>query len=501
MNGFNLLNTNNYYSRIDSSAFEDLGIKSLFDDFYDSNWNALEDVMSKICDSKEIQSRQNIFTDFLNDKENKLSIFKRLLVEVWERYKNYQHSDGGLIHYVNFYLYQKALMNFIREGFNILKSLDLKSEKMINMKDTLKSIIDSDVCIALNSDITGAENAYNSIRTFVVSYKMNEDNIKVNRKNDKKAVYLFAELKSCADMLGINLPNYASNTLRHPLDSYYFNRLEYIFTQEVQTLKDFYESFKDKIEIDYETLYRDLNYYLRFKELFIYAKDKNVPYSKAKINDEYVTNISDMRDITIINKVSEITANDFSYTLDHHIQIVTGANGGGKTTFLRSIGANYIIFSALGYTFSAKAAIKPIKFIKTHFPNDENYHIGYGRLEDEIMRLKDIKKSFCEDCLFLSNETFSSTDEDTAFKESKRLFDEIEEKQVNMIFITHQQKIINYINKDKVILLNPIVDTEHGNKRTFKIKPVENKIHAFAQDILRKYGLAKDQLERSDNNV
>ncbi|MFA6661610.1 MAG: hypothetical protein WCS56_01095, partial [Bacilli bacterium] len=373
MISFNLLNINNYYSRIDSSAFEDLGIKSLFDDFYDSNWNALEDVMSKICDAKEIQNRQDIFTDFLNDNENKLGILKRLLTEVWERYKNYQHSDGGLIHYVNFYLYQKALISFIREGFDILQSLDLKSEKMINMKESLKSIIDSEIFIALNSNVAGAENAYNSIRTFIVSYKMNEDNIKINKINEKKSVYLFDELKSCSDMLGIDLPTYATNTLRHPLDSYYFNRLEYIFTEEVQTLKDFYETFNDKIEIDYEILYRDLNYYLRFKELFIYAKEKDVLYSKATINDEYVTNISDMKDITIINKVPEITANDFTYTKDHHIQIVTGANGGGKTTFLRSIGANYIIFSALGYTFSAAAAIKPVKFIKTHFPNDENY--------------------------------------------------------------------------------------------------------------------------------
>ena len=94
------------------------------------------------------------------------------------------------------------------------------------------------------------------------------------------------------------------------------------------------------------------------------------------------------------------------------------------------------------------------------------------------------------------NETFSSTDEDTAFKESKKLFKELDDKEVNVVFITHQQLLLQYIDRDKVILLNPIVDVDDNNRRTFKIRRVENEIHAFANDILRKYGLSKEILDK-----
>ena len=49
---------------------------------------------------------------------------------------------------------------------------------------------------------------------------------------------------------------------------------------------------------------------------------------------------------------------------------------------------------------------------------------------------------------------------------------------------------------DKVILLNPIVDVDDNNIRTFKILRVDTEIHAFANDILRKYGLSKEMLDK-----
>ena len=156
----------------------------------------------------------------------------------------------------------------------------------------------------------------------------------------------------------------------------------------------------------------------------------------------------------------------------------------------------YIFFSSLGYTFSKKASIKAIKYLCTHFPNDENYQVGYGRLQDEIKRIDYVRNRLSKDCLYLMNETFSSTDEDTAFKESKKLFKELDDKEVNVVFITHQQLLLQYIDREKVILLNPIVDVDDNNRRTFKIRRVENEVHAFANDILRKYGLSKEILDK-----
>ena len=318
-----------------------------------------------------------------------------------------------------------------------------------------------------------------------------------------KLVDLLVEIEKYMQDLDISFENEDAKLVRHDLDAYYFNRLEYIYPDQAIILKKFFDSYNSLIKYNYDTLATELNFYLKIKRLFEFSKQKNVNYSKAKISDNKQTEIKGLSDITIINKVEYIQPNDFSYDEYHHMQIVTGANGGGKTTYLRSIGANYIFFSCLRYTFSKEASIYPVKYILTHFPNDENYQVGYGRLQDEIRRIDYVRNCLCSDTLYLLNETFSSTDEDTAFKESKKLFEEIEEKKVSMVFITHQQLLLNWIDKEKVILLNPIVDVDQNNKRTFRIKRVDSEIHAFANDILRKYGLSKDILDkkRGEKNV
>ncbi len=491
---FNLISKKDYESKINEYVFDDIGLKTLFDDFYDHNWSDLLEVMEYIPKPIEIKKRQDIFNDFLNDKDDHLKTFKRYLEELRGAYKNYKSTDGGLKSYILYSQYINKLIKFFTLGCDELNAITLESKEMNEMRNYFNDKVNSDSFKKLVKDNECTYNAYKNMENMIVSYITNDKFIKTNIKTEQ--VLLIDKLKGILDELNIeyNLTN--SNTIRHELDPYYFNRLEYIYPEDYKVLRTFFDTYKDEIEYEYDNLSFNLQYYIKLKALFVHAESKNVTYSKAVINEDYVTDIHDLADISIINKVEQITTNDFHYDLEHHMQIVTGTNGGGKTTYLRSIGANMIIFSSIGYTFSKDALIKPVKYIHSHFPNDENYQVGYGRLQDELRRLGFMKPDFCKDCILMLNETFSSTDEETAFKESMKLFEDVTKNQVNMIFITHQQTLLRNIDREKIALLNPIVDSEHGNKRLFKIRKVENQVHAFAEDILRKYGLSKEDLRR-----
>ena len=492
---FDLISLKNYESKIDDYSFDDLGLKTLFDSFYDHNWSDLHNVLECIVKVDEIKKRQAIFTDFLVDDSDQLKTFKRHLEELRDAYKNYLSIDGGLKSYLLFVQYMEKLIAFFDKGTEILNNLDLKSNEMMKMRDFFNSKEKEESFNQLKEDYNKAILACQKMGEMMVSYVTGEKFIKTAKVKEGN-IDLLKSIEDLMKRLDISIMEKEVNLTRHDLDAYYFNRLDYIYPEDARVLKHFFDKYSDKIKYDYDTLSTELNFYLKIKLLFDYAKEMNVSYSKAEINDEYNTDIYDLSDITIINKVDYIQPNDFHYDLYHHIQIVTGANGGGKTTYLRSVGANYIFFSSLGYTFSKSANIKPIKYLCTHFPNDENYQVGYGRLQDEIKRIDIVRNRLCKDCLYLMNETFSSTDEDTAFKESKKLFKELDDKEVNVVFITHQQLLLQYVDKEKVILLNPIVDVDDNNRRTFKIRRVDTEIHAFANDILRKYGLSKEMLDK-----
>ena len=492
---FDLISLKNYEGKIDMLAFDDLGLQTLFDDFYDHNWSDLHSVMELIPKEEEIRKRQLIFSDFLNDENDTLKTFKRLLEELRDAYKNFLSIDGGLKSHILFTQYIDKLVSFIDLGKDILNNLSFSSVEMNKMKDFFNEKVSDKDYIGLKEDLNKAKDASLVMTKLFVSYVTLDKFIKTNKFKENQ-VDLLSKLEGYMDDLNVKYQKEDVNLIRHDLDPYYFNRLDYIYPNESKVLSDFFKKYRDNISYDYDTLSRELNYYLKIKLLFNYAKEKNVYYSMVDITDDDNVYMNDLSDITIINKVDYIQSNDYVSDYIHHMQIVTGANGGGKTTYLRSIGANYIFFTSLGWVFAKSAKIKPIKHLFTHFPNDENYQVGYGRLQDEIRRIDAVKGYFSQDTLYLMNETFSSTDEDTAFKETKKLFKELEDKHVSVVFITHQQLLLQFIDREKIYLLNPIVDVDDNNRRTFKIRRVSSEVHAYAEDILRKYGLSKDILDK-----
>ncbi|MBP5694276.1 MAG: hypothetical protein J6X03_02330, partial [Bacilli bacterium] len=116
---FDLISLKNYESKIDDYSFDDLGLKTLFDSFYDHNWSDLHNVLECIVNVDEIKKRQAIFTDFLADSDEQLKTFKRHLEELRDAYKNYLSIDGGLKSYLLFVQYMEKLIAFFDKGTEI----------------------------------------------------------------------------------------------------------------------------------------------------------------------------------------------------------------------------------------------------------------------------------------------------------------------------------------------------------------------------------------------
>lgn len=491
---FKLIDTSKFLSKIRPMLFDDIGILTLFDDVYDHSWLDLQDIMEFLVDKEEILKRQAIFTDFLNDENDALKNFKRLCDICLDLYKQYISSDSDIKSYINIVMFYYRYIDFIEKGSEELNKLNFESKELNEMKKFFNEKKDDASFKSFKEEVLKCVEAINKMKYMTISYRIDDDYMYEN-VNSEETKTLEELLISYANKLNIEPVTRETNYSRHMMDSYFYNRYEYVFYDDYQLIRKFFYTYSDNCKYNFEILSGELNYYLKFKALFMEAKERNINYCRCVFNDEHKAEFRDLHDITIMRKVAHITPNDTSWNLDEHVQIITGANGGGKTTYCRSIGSNYVMMNSVGYAFASFANVSPIKYLHTHFPNDENYVVGYGRLHDEIVRLDRIRQDFSEDTLVLLNETFSSTDEDTALQESLKLLEEIDEKKVQLIFITHQQKLLDIIDRTKIALLNPIVDTEHGNKRTFKIRRVGAVINSYAEDILRKYGLSREQLK------
>ncbi len=118
---------------------------------------------------------------------------------------------------------------------------------------------------------------------------------------------------------------------------------------------------------------------------------------------------------------AEIVMNDLLLAPQAGILILTGPNGGGKTTYMQGVGVVHILAQLGCHVPGSQAVISPLDQLFTHFPLEEKPESGTGRFGEEAMRLGKIFEQVTRHSLVLLNETLSSTN----FSESLYLAQDI----------------------------------------------------------------------------
>lgn len=96
--------------------------------------------------------------------------------------------------------------------------------------------------------------------------------------------------------------------------------------------------------------------------------------------------------------------------------IVTGANQGGKSTFLRSLGIAQVMCQAGMYVPARDYPLRAYQDIFPHFTRREDSTMNMGKFEEELHRMSDILEKSGPDTLLLLNESFATTTEVTAYQ-------------------------------------------------------------------------------------
>ena len=105
----------------------------------------------------------------------------------------------------------------------------------------------------------------------------------------------------------------------------------------------------------------------------------------------------------------EVITNDISLAPDEGFYILTGANNGGKTTFVRAVGLCQIMAQAGLYVPAKECEISVCDMVYTHFPKEEQKGIDASRFTTEIKQFKEISDVITNHSLLLMNESIQST--------------------------------------------------------------------------------------------
>jgi len=129
--------------------------------------------------------------------------------------------------------------------------------------------------------------------------------------------------------------------------------------------------------------------------------------------------------------------------------VITGANRGGKSTFLRSLGAAQVMMQA-GMPVAARsfrAEVRP--GILSHFRREEDADLEHGKLDEELARMSDLVDRARPGSLVLMNESFASTDEREGSEIGRAVIEGLLDAGVAVALVTHMFDLAQGFARDR----------------------------------------------------
>lgn len=167
--------------------------------------------------------------------------------------------------------------------------------------------------------------------------------------------------------------------------------------------------------------------------------------------------------------------------------VITGANNGGKTTFLRSIGQSQLMMQAGLFVCAKKFKSQMCNQLFTHFKRGEDTTLKNGKFDEELYRMNQIIEHISKDDLILFNESFSATNEREGTEIAVQIIDALIENDIEIFFVTHFYSFAQkYYEKDLPSITFLRSERLEDGRRIFHIKygkPLET---AFGNDLYKK---------------
>jgi DNA mismatch repair ATPase MutS len=119
------------------------------------------------------------------------------------------------------------------------------------------------------------------------------------------------------------------------------------------------------------------------------------------------------------------------------IIFITGANRGGKSTALRSIGIAQLMMQAGMFVAatSYRSDLRPSVF--THFKREEDASMTNGKLDEELVRMSGVVDHIRADSMLLCNESFASTNEREGSQIAADIVTALHDAGVKIVYVTH----------------------------------------------------------------
>ncbi len=167
--------------------------------------------------------------------------------------------------------------------------------------------------------------------------------------------------------------------------------------------------------------------------------------------------------------------------------MITGANQGGKSTFLRSVGVAHLMMQSGMFVAADSLSASVSRGVFTHFKREEDATMEQGKLDEELGRMSGIAGQITQGCLLLCNESFASTNEREGSQIAREIVRAMLESGIRVFFVTHLYDLAHGFlaqGGDRALFLRP--ERREDATRTFRLSPGEPLPTSYGPDLYQR---------------
>ena len=164
--------------------------------------------------------------------------------------------------------------------------------------------------------------------------------------------------------------------------------------------------------------------------------------------------------------------------------MITGANQGGKSTFLRSVGLAQLMMQCGMFVGADAFRTNVCDALFTHYKREEDPTMKSGKLDEELGRMSELADRVTPNSLLLFNESFSATNEREGSEIAGSIVRALLEAGVKVFFVTHSFELAHgFRTEGRGDALFLRAERQADGTRTFKLAEGEPLPTSYGEDL------------------